>query len=57
MKAEDLKNYGKPLSDIMLDREVVKRGKRMTWTVMGTFCRELGLVGTIKLRSSYEKAD
>ncbi len=49
MKAEDLKNYGKPLSDIMLDREVVRRGKRMTWTIMGTFCRELGLVGTIKL--------
>jgi len=26
MKAEELENYGKPLSDIMLDPEVVAKG-------------------------------
>ena len=49
MKAEELKNYGKPLSDITLDPEVVKQRGRMTRTILGIFRRELGLIGMMKL--------
>jgi len=48
-KVEDLKNYGKPLSDVMLDSEGKKHSKRITSTVISELRRELGLIGIIKL--------
>ena len=48
-KVEDLKNYGKPLSDVMLDSEGKKHSKRITSTVISELRSELGLIGIIKL--------
>ena len=48
-KVEDLKNYGKPLSDVNLSSEGKKHAKRITSTVVAELRRELGLIGIIRL--------
>jgi len=48
-KVEDLKNYGKPLSDVSLSSEGKKHSKRITSAAMAELRRELGIIGIIKL--------
>jgi hypothetical protein len=48
-KVEDLKNYGKPLSDTLLDSEGKKHSKKITNAVTAELRREVGLTGLIKL--------
>jgi len=48
-KVEDLKNYGKPLSDVTLSSEGKKHAKRITSTATAELRRELGIIGIIKL--------
>jgi hypothetical protein len=48
-KVEDLKNYGKPLSDVNLSSEGKKHSKRITSAAISELRRELGLIGIIKL--------
>ena len=48
-KVEDLKNYGKPLSDVNLSSEGKKHAKRITSAVTAELRRELGIMGIIKL--------
>ena len=46
MKVEELKNYGRPLSDVILDPE---NEKQMMKVVRKELRKELGIMGTIKL--------
>ena len=48
-KVEDLKNYGKPLSDVNLDSEGKEHAKKITSAVTAELRRELGIIGIIKL--------
>jgi len=48
-KVQDLKNYGKPLSDVMLGAEAKKYSKGMRKTLIAELRRELGLIGIMKL--------
>jgi hypothetical protein len=46
---QDLRDYGRGLSDIVLDPEVVRQGRRASRTVLVGLRRELGTVGVVKL--------
>ena len=54
-KVEDLKNYGKPLSDIMLEPEGEKSRKEMTRIVRAKLRREFGLISMMKLMLKLRK--
>jgi len=49
MKVEELKNYGRPLSDVYLDPETEKIGKKVMKVIQRELRRELGTMGTVKL--------
>jgi len=55
MKVEELRNYGKPLSHIIFSPEAKKQAKRMMKVVRSELRKELGLVGTIRLRLNMRK--
>jgi hypothetical protein len=55
MKVEELHNYGKPLSHIIFSPEAKKQAKRMMKVVSSELRKELGLVGTIRLRLNMRK--
>jgi predicted hydrocarbon binding protein len=48
-KVEDLKNYGKPMSDVSISSENKKYSKKITRTVIAELRREVGIIGIIKL--------
>ena len=48
-KVEDLKNYGKPMSDVSISSENKKYSKKITRTVIADLRREVGIIGIIKL--------
>ena len=48
-KVEDLKNYGKPMSDVNLSSEGKKHSKKITRTVIAELRREVGIIGIMKL--------
>lgn len=54
-KVEELKNYGKPMSDIMSGSEYKKINNKITWVIIGELRRELGLIGLIKLTLKLRK--
>jgi len=54
-KVEDLKNYGKPLSDVMLGAEAKKYSRRIRRTLIAELRRELGLIGIMKLMLKLRK--
>jgi hypothetical protein len=49
------KNYGRPLSKVIVDAEVMKEGTWVKRTMLGELMREPGLIRMIKLLQDIRK--
>ena len=55
MKVEELKNYGKPMSQVIFSPEAEKQAKQMMKVIRSELRKELGLLGIIRLLFNMRK--